>query len=58
MFYKDGINHITGIITYADLKIGKKPKLVTLITNDSDIYMETIVTYTAVSSRLNSFSSR
>ena len=43
VFRKDGINHIARIITYVDNKKGKTPKLVSLLTNDFDMPMETIV---------------
>ena len=39
VFRKGGINHIARIITYVDIK----PKLVSLLTNDFDMSMETIV---------------
>lgn len=44
VFRKDGINHIARIITYVDIKKGKKPKLISLLTNDFDMPLETIVT--------------
>ncbi|MCM1373051.1 MAG: transposase, partial [Bacteroides sp.] len=40
---KDGINHIARIITYVDIKKGKQPKLISLLTNDFDMPLETIV---------------
>ena len=43
VFRKGGINHIARIITYVDIKKGKIPKLVSLLTNDFDMSMETIV---------------
>ena len=43
VFRKDGINHIARIITYVDVKKGKAPKLVSLLTNDFDMSMENIV---------------
>ena len=43
VFRKGGINHIARIITYVDIKKGKTPKLVSLLTNDFDMPMETIV---------------
>ena len=43
VFRKDDVNHIARIITYVDIKKGKTPKLVSLITNDFDMPMETIV---------------
>ena len=42
-FRKDGINHIARIITYVDMKKGKNPKLISLLTNDFDMPLETIV---------------
>ncbi len=43
VFRKGGINHIARIITYVDIKKGKMPKLVSLLTNDFDMSMKTIV---------------
>lgn len=43
VFRKNGINHIARMITYVDIKNGKHPKLVTLLTNDFDMRPETIV---------------
>ena len=43
VFRKDGINHIARIITYVDIKKGWTPKLISLLTNDFDMPMETIV---------------
>ena len=43
VFRKDGINHIARIITYVDIKKGKRPKLISLLTNDFDMPLETIV---------------
>ena len=43
VFRKGGINHIARIVTYVDLKKGKTPKLVSLLTNVFDMSMETIV---------------
>ncbi|MDD6498574.1 MAG: IS4 family transposase [Bacteroidales bacterium] len=43
VFRKDDINHIARIITYLDIKKGKKPKLISLLTNDFDMPLETIV---------------
>ena len=43
VFRKDDINHIARIITYIDIKKGKKPKPVSLLTNDFDMPLETIV---------------
>mgnify|MGYP001634375001 FL=1 len=43
VFRKDDINHIARIITYVDIKKGKQPKLISLLTNDFDMPLETIV---------------
>ena len=43
VFRKNGINHIARMITYVDIKKGKHPRLVTLLTNDFDMRPETIV---------------
>ena len=43
VFRKDGINHIARIRTYVDVKKGKQPKLISLLTNDFDMELETIV---------------
>lgn len=43
VFRKGDINHIARMITYVDHKKGKRPKLVTLLTNDFDMRPETIV---------------
>ncbi len=43
VFRKDGVNHIARIITYVDVQKGKQPKLISLLTNDFDMPMETIV---------------
>lgn len=43
VFRKGNINHIARIITYVDIKKGKQPKLVSLLTNDFDMSLETIV---------------
>lgn len=43
VFRKGDINHIARIITYVDIKKGKQPKLVSLLTNDFDLPLETIV---------------
>ena len=43
VFRKDGISHIARVITYVDVKRGKTPKLVSLLTNDFDMPMETVV---------------
>jgi hypothetical protein len=42
-FCKGEIKHIARIITYVDMKKGKQPKLVSLLTNDFDMPLETIV---------------
>lgn len=43
VFRKDGINHIARIISYVDIKKGRQPKLISLLTNDFDMPLETIV---------------
>ena len=43
VFRKDDINHIARIITYLDIKKGKRPKLISLLTNDFDMPVATIV---------------
>ena len=43
VFRKGEINHIARIITYVDIKKGKQPKLLSLLTNDFDMALETIV---------------
>ena len=43
VFRKGEINHIARIITYVDIKKDKQPKLVSLLTNDFDMPLETIV---------------
>ena len=43
VFRKDGISHIARIITYVDVKKNRKPKLISLLTNDFDMPPETIV---------------
>ena len=43
VFRKDDINHIARIITYLDIKKGKRPKLISLLTNDFDMPLATIV---------------
>lgn len=42
-FRKDDISHIARIITYVDIKKGKQPKLIALLTNDFDMPPETII---------------
>jgi hypothetical protein len=43
VFRKGDINHLARMVTYIDIKKGKQPKLVTLLTNDFDMRPETIV---------------
>ena len=43
VFRKGDINHIARIVTYVDIKKGKQPKLIRLLTNDFDMPLETIV---------------
>lgn len=43
VFRKGNINHIARLITYVDIKKGKQPKLITLLTNDFDMQPETVV---------------
>ena len=43
VFRKGDINHIARLVTYVDIKKGKRPKLITLLTNDFDMRPETIV---------------
>lgn len=43
VFRKGDINHIARMITHVDIKKGKHPKLITLLTNDFDMRPETIV---------------
>lgn len=43
VFRKGDINHIARMITHVDIKKGKQPKLITLLTNDFDMRPETIV---------------
>lgn len=43
VFRKGDINHIARIITYVAIKKGKQPKLISLLTNDFDMPLETIV---------------
>ncbi|MCR4768984.1 MAG: IS4 family transposase [Bacteroidaceae bacterium] len=43
VFRKGKISHIARIITYVDIKKGKQPKLISLLTNDFDMSLETIV---------------
>lgn len=43
VFRKGETNHIARIVTYVDIKKGKQPKLIPLLTNDFDMSPETIV---------------
>ncbi len=43
VFRKGEINHIARIITYVDMKNGRQPKPVSLLTNDFDMMQEDIV---------------
>lgn len=43
VFRKGETRHIARIVTYVDIKRGKQPKLVSLLTNDFDMRPETIV---------------
>lgn len=43
VFRKDGINHVARLITHVDTKKAKSPKLVSLLTNDFDMSIETII---------------
>ena len=43
VFRKGETRHIARIVTYVDIKKGKNPKLVSLLTNDFDMRPETIV---------------
>lgn len=43
VFRKGNISHIARIITYVDMKNGRQPKLVGLLTNDFDMIAEDIV---------------
>ena len=43
VFRKGEINHIARIVTYVDIKKGKCPKLISLLTNDFDMSLEAIV---------------
>ena len=43
VFRKGNINHIARIITYVDIKKDKQPKPISLLTNDFDMPLETIV---------------
>ncbi len=43
VFRKGEINHRARIITYVDIKKGKQPKLISLLTNDFDMSIEDII---------------
>ena len=43
VFRKGDINHIARIITYTDIRKGKTPRLIRLLTNDFDMPLSTIV---------------
>ena len=43
VFRKGEISHIARIIAYVDIKKGKQPKLISLLTNDFDMSLDTIV---------------
>ena len=43
VFRKGGIGHLARIITYVDIKKGKRPKLIRLLTNDFDMPLDTVV---------------
>ena len=43
VFRKGNINHIARIITYVDIKKDKQPKPISLLTNDFDMPLETII---------------
>ena len=43
VFRKDSINHLARIITYIDIKKDRSAKLISLLTNDFDMPLETIV---------------
>ena len=43
VFRKGDINHLARIITYVDIKKGKQPKLIRLLTNDFDMSLGDIV---------------
>ncbi len=42
VFRKGEISHIARIITYVDIKKGKQPKLISLLTNDFDMSLDTL----------------
>lgn len=43
VFRRDDINHIARMITYVDIKKNRQPRLVSLLTNDFDMSLKTIV---------------
>lgn len=43
VFRRNDISHIARMITYVDIKKNKQPKLISLLTNDFDMSLETIV---------------
>lgn len=43
VFRRNDINHIARMITYVDIKKNKQPKLISLLTKDFDMSLETIV---------------
>ena len=43
VFRKGDVSHIARILTYVDIRKGKKPKLISLLTNDFDMPIETII---------------
>ena len=58
VFRKAGSNHIARIIIYVDIKKGKKPKLISLLTNDFDMTLEQSWRYTAADGKSSRFSIR
>ena len=43
VFQKSEVRHVARIVTFVDLKKGKQPKLISLLTNDFDMHPDTIV---------------
>lgn len=43
VFRRNDINHIAHMITYMDIKKNRQPRLISLLTNDFDMSLETIV---------------
>lgn len=43
VFRRNDINHIARIITYVDIRKNRHPKLISLLTNDFDMSIETVV---------------